>query len=246
MLIKQRTMLINSLRGLMAEFGIVVAEGPQHVGELVAILADPADKRIPTPLHEGLLVIVETLRGLERRIEIIDKQIVGWGRGNQTCRHLITIPGYGPILSRAMAAIAVDPAAFGSGRHFAASLGLVPRPDGTGGKVKLGPISKRGNGYLRRLLVNGAMSVLGGKQAKQHSWLVRLLETKPRMVAAGALANKMARIGWAVMIRQEDFRGRRHDQPCPDPCEPGAVLTALKTASRAPSAVAPRSARSQS
>jgi transposase len=238
MLVKQRTMLINALRGLMAEFGIVVAQGPHHVGELVAILADPADRRIPTPLHEGLLAIVETLRGLERRIEIVEKQIVGWGRGNQTCRHLITIPGYGPILSSAMAALAVDPAAFTSGRHFSASLGLVPRQDGTGGKVKLGPISKRGNGYLRRLLVNGAMSVLCSKRAKEDPWLVRLLETKERKVAACALANKMARIGWAVMMRQEDFRNRRHDQPCPDLGEPGAVLTAVKTAARAPAAVA--------
>jgi transposase len=238
MLIKQRTMLINALRGLMAEFGIVVAEGPHHVGELVAILADPADRRIPTPLHEGLLTIVETLRGLERRIEIVQKQIVGWGRDNQTCRHLITIPGYGPILSSAMAAFTVDPAAFGSGRHFSASLGLVPRQDGTGGKVKLGPISKRGNGYLRRLLVNGAMSVLNGKRAKEDPWLVKLLETKERKVAACALANKMARIGWAVMMRHEDFRGRRHDQPCPDLGEHDAVLTAVKTAARAPSAVA--------
>ena len=216
MLIKQRTMLINTLRGLMAEFGIVVAEGPQHVGELVAILADPADRPIPTPLHEGLLVIVETLRGLEQRIEIVDKQILDWGRSNQTCRHLITIPGYGPILSSAMAAIAVDPAAFGSGRHFSASLGLVPRQDGTGGKVKLGPISKRGNSYLRRLLVNGAMSVLCSKRAQQDPWLVKLLATKERKVAACALANKMARIGWAVMIRQQAYRRPRQDQPCPD------------------------------
>jgi transposase len=189
----------------MAEFGIVVAEGPQHVGELVAVLADPADRRIPTPLHEGLLTIVETLGGLERRIEIVEKRIVGWGRNNQTCRHLITIPGYGPILSSAMAALVVNPAAFISGRHFSASLGLVPRQDGTGGKVKLGPISKRGNGYLRRLLVNGAMSVLSSKQAKEDPWLMKLLETKERMVVACALANKMARIGWAVMMRQEDF-----------------------------------------
>jgi transposase len=171
MLIKQRTMLTNTLRGLMGEFGIVVAEGPQHIGELVAILADPEDRRIPTPLHEGLLAIVETLRGLERRIEIVEKQIVGWGRDNRTCRHLITIPGYGPILSSAMAAMVVNPAAFASGRHFSASLGLVPRQDGTGGKVKLGPISKRGNGYLRRLLVNGAMSVLCSKRGKEDPWL---------------------------------------------------------------------------
>ena len=248
MLIKQRTMLINAMRGLMAEFGIVVAEGPRHVGELVAILADPVDQRIPRPLHEGLLAIVETLRGLERRIEIIEKQIVGWGRDNQTCRHLITIPGYGPILSSAMAAMTVNPAAFSSGRHFSASLGLVPRQEGTGGKVKLGPISKRGNGYLRRLLVNGAMAVLSGKRAKEDPWLVKLLQTKERKVVACALANKMARIGWAVMIRQEDFRSRRHDQSCHDLGGSGAVLPtdqvrglkahALKTAARTPAAVA--------
>ncbi len=223
MLIKQRTMLINNLRGLMAEYGIVVADGPQHVGELVALLADPADRRVPTPLHEGLLAIVETLCGLEQRIERIEKQIVAWGRDNRSCRHLITIPGYGPILSSAMAAMVVNPAGFASGRHFSASLGLVPRQEGTGGKVKLGPISKRGNGYLRRLLVNGAMSVLCSKRAKEDPWLVKLLETKERKVAACALANKMARIGWAVMMRQQDFRSRRHDQPCPDLGEPGTV-----------------------
>ena len=114
----------------------------------------------------------------------------------------------------------------------------MPRQDGTGGKVKLGPISKRGNGYLRRLLVNGAMSVLCSKRAKEDPWLVKLLETKERKVAACALANKMARIGWAVMMRQEDFRRQRHDQPCPDRRQSGAVPAAVKTASRAPAAVA--------
>jgi transposase len=206
LLVKQRTMLMNALRGLMAEFGVVVAAGPHHVGELVAILADADDRRVPAPLQAGLVRVAETLRGLERQIEGIDKQILAWGRGNQTCRHLITAPGFGPILSSALAAIVVNPAIFRSGRDFAASLGLVPRQDGTGGKVKLGPISKRGNGYLRRLLVNGAMSVLCSKRAKQDPWLVKLLETKARKVAAVALANKMARIAWAIMMRQEDFR----------------------------------------
>jgi transposase len=206
MLMKQRTMLINGLRGLMAEFGIVVAAGAQHVGELMAILADAEEQRIPALLRDGLRRMAETLRGLERQLAGIDKQIVEWGRGNQTCRHLITVPGYGPILSSAMAAIVVNPAAFRCGRDFSASLGLVPRQDGTGGKVKLGPISKRGNGYLRRLLVNGAMSVLTSKRAKQDPWLIKLLASKERKVAAVALANKMARIGWALMMRQEDFR----------------------------------------
>ncbi len=206
MLTKQRTMLMNQLRGLMAEFGIVVGEGPQHVAKLVAILDDPADGRIPAPLHEALVALGQGLRGLALRIAALDRQILDWGRDNATYGHLLTIPGYGPILASAMAAMAVDPTAFRSGRGFAASLGLVPRQDGTGGKVKLGPISKRGNGYLRRLLVNGAMSVLGAKRAKQDPWLVKLLATKPRKLAAVALANKMARIGWAIMRRQEDFR----------------------------------------
>jgi transposase len=206
LLVKQRTMLMNALRGLMAEFGIVVAAGPAHVGELVAVLDDARDQRIPAPLDVGLRQLAETLHGLERQIEAVEKQIVTWGRGNKSCRHLITIPGYGPILSSAMAAMVVNPAVFRSGRDFSASLGLVPRQDGTGGKVRLGPISKRGNGYLRRLLVNGAMSVLSSKRAKQDPWLVHLLATKERKVAAVALANKMARIAWAVMMRQEDFR----------------------------------------
>lgn len=206
LLMKQRTMLINQLRGLMAEFGIVVAEGPRHVGELLAVLADPADTRIPAPLHAALVVLGESLRALEGRIETVDRQIVSWGKTDRTCRHLSTIPGYGPILSSAMAAMAVNPAAFASARNFAASLGLVPRQEGTGGKVRLGPISKRGNGYLRRLLVNGAMSVLCSKRARQDPWLMKLKASKPRKLAAVALANKMARIGWALMIRREDFR----------------------------------------
>lgn len=206
MQVKQRTMLMNQLRGLMAEFGIAVGKGPQHIAELLAILADPADSRIPAPLHEALVSTAGLLAEVQRRVEALDRQIVAWGRDNKTCRHLRTIDGYGPILSSAMAAIATNPAAFASGRDFAASLGLVPRQDGTGGKIKLGPISKRGNGYLRRLLVNGAMSVLCSRRAKQDPWLVKLLQTKKRKVAAVALANKMARIGWAVMVRQEDFR----------------------------------------
>jgi transposase len=206
MLMKQRTMLMNGMRGLMAEFGIVVAEGPHHIAKLVAILADPQDQRIPPVLRDGLLKMAETLHGLERRLDAVDREIIARGRNNATFRHLITAPGYGPILSSAMSALVVAPEIFRSGRDFAASLGLVPRQDGTGGKVKLGPISKRGNGYLRRLLVNGAMSVLSSKRAKQDPWLARLLASKPRKLAAVALANKMARIGWALMMRQEDFR----------------------------------------
>jgi transposase len=206
LLMKQHTMLINQLRGLMAEFGIVTAKGVPHVAELLVILADPDDQRIPPPLHDGLSATTEILRAIDRKLEAIDRQIVAAGREDATYRHLITAPGYGPIVASAMAAMVVDPRAFRRADDFAASLGLVPRQDGTGGKVKLGPISKRGNGYLRRLLVSGAMAVLRGKRAKHDPWLARLLASKPRKVAAVALANKMARIGWALMMRQEDFR----------------------------------------
>lgn len=206
LLMKQRTMLSNQIRGLMAEFGIVAAKGTARLGALLAILVDPEDQRIPGPLREGLVAIAETLRTIERKLAAIDRQLVDAGRSNATYRHLITAPGYGPILSSAMAAMVTDPGAFRRSSDFAASLGVVPRQEGTGGKVRLGPISKRGNGYLRRLLVNGAMSLINSKRAKDDPWLAKLLATKPRKVVALALANKLARIGWALMMRQEDFR----------------------------------------
>jgi transposase len=208
LLMRQHTMLRNQLRGLMAEFGLVAAKGTKGMNELLATLAAAEDRRIPSPLREGLLLIAETLRGIEGRLERIDRQLVAAGRANTTYRHLITAPGYGPILASAMAALVIDPGAFKRSSDFAASLGLVPRQDGTGGRVRLGPISKRGNGYLRRLLVNGAMALLNSKHAQQDPWLAKLLASKPRKVAAVALANKLARIGWALMLRQEDFRGR--------------------------------------
>jgi len=206
LLMKQHTMLANHVRGLMGEFGVVAAKGRLGLSELLAILADGEDRRIPSPLREALLLIVATLRGIDRRLDAIDRRIVAAGREDATYRHLITAPGYGPILSSAMSAIVTNPAAFRRASDFAASLGIVPRQEGTGGKVWLGPISKRGNGYLRRLLVNGATALLNSKRAKEDPWLVRLLAAKPRKVVAVALANKMARIGWALMTRQEDYR----------------------------------------
>jgi transposase len=207
-LIKQRTMAMNSLRSLMAEFGIVVPQGPQHMGKLLAILADPEDTTVAAVARTALNAMSQVLSALEMQIGVLDKDIRVRARTDVTARRLDTIPGFGPILSSAIAAIVTDPRHFDSGRDFAASLGLVPRQDGTGGKVKLGPISKRGNGYLRRLLVNGATAVLNGKNARNDPWRVKMLDGKPRKLVAVALANKMARIAWAVMTRQEDFRPR--------------------------------------
>ena len=208
MLIKQRTMAMNALRGLMAEFGVIVPQGPQHIGALLAVLADPEDKRLPAVARVALNALGESLSGLETQIAALEQDIRTRARANKTARHLATIPGFGPITSSAFTVIVTSPGLYDSGRDFAASLGLVPRQDGTGGKVKLGPISKRGNGYLRRLLVNGAMAVLCGKNARTDPWRAKLLESKPLKLAAVALANKMARIAWAVMTRQEDFRPR--------------------------------------
>ncbi len=208
LLMRQHTMLRNQLRGLMAEFGLAAPKGRRGMSELLAILADAEDNRIPSPLREGLLAVAETLRGIDRRLEVIERQFVAAGREDATYRHLITAPGYGPIVSSAMSAMVTNPAAFRRGSDFAASLGLVPRQEGTGGRVWLGSISKRGNGYLRRLLVNGATALLNSKRAKQDPWIAKLLASKPRKVVAVAVANKMARIGWALMVRQEDFRGQ--------------------------------------
>jgi transposase len=208
-LIKQQTATMNSLRALIGEFGIIAAKGNKGMDELRAIVADPEETRIPEPLRTGLAVFAQMLDTLEVQLATIDKTLAAWGRTDKSTRHLITIPGYGPVSATAVAARVTDPRAFDSGRHFAASLGLVPRQDGTGGKVKLGPISKRGDGYLRKLLVNGAMAVLRSKQAQHDPWLKKLLDTKPMKLAAVALANKNARIGWALLIRQQDFRPRQ-------------------------------------
>jgi transposase len=203
-LIAQRTMLINTLRGHMAEFGIAAATGPQHVKELVAELAEPDS--VPEPLRQALLALVRLLAELKEQIAALDNQIVSWHRHNPCSRRLAGIDGYGPILSSAMAVRVQHPERFCSGRDLAAWIGLVPKQNSSGGKIRLGRISKQGDVYLRRLLVNGAMAVLNSKRAKTDPWIARLLETKPRLVAAVALANKMARIAWAVMVRGTDFR----------------------------------------
>ena len=208
MLVKQRTMITNSLRGLMAEFGVVVPEGARYVNELTARIADPEDEAVPSGARSALSGMIEVLKTLNEQIAALEARIKALVRENEGMRRLQTIPGIGPILASALTAIVTDPNHFGSGRDFAASLGLVPRQDGTGGKVRLGRISKRGNGYLRRLLVNGATAVLSGKNGAADPWRAKLLESKPRKLAAVAVANKMARIVWAVMIRGEAFRPR--------------------------------------
>lgn len=207
LLTKQQTAAMNSLRGLLGEFGVVAAKGMKGLNELIAIVEDSADSRIPDLLRTSLNSLLACLRTVQAQLGKIDKAIIGWARQDRDSRRLMAVPGVGVNVATA-AICRTNPKAFDAGGHYAASLGTVPRQEGTGGRVKLGPISKRGDGYLRKLLVNGAMAVLRSKQARQDPWLRKLLETKPMKVAAVALANKNARIIWALMVRDEDFRPR--------------------------------------
>jgi transposase len=157
-------------------------------------------------LREALTTMARALRAIEAELAALDAQVAAFHKGNETSRRLATIPGFGPIVASAMAARIKNPERFASGRDLAAYLGLAPKQHSSGGKVRLGGISKRGDAYLRRLLVNGAMAVLAGRRAKHDPWLARLMATKPRLVVAVALANKMARIAFAVMVRGTAFR----------------------------------------
>jgi transposase len=209
MLIRQRTMLINTLRGQMAEFGIIAPRGRAKRAGLIEVLHDEADSRLPEAARVMLREVAETIADLEARLARIDRTIVTQVKNNETTRRLMSIPGVGPITASAVVAMVGDPARFRSGRHFAAWLGLVAKQNSTGGKTRLGRISKMGDRYLRKLLVLGATSGLW--QARHTNtpltaWTRRLLERKPARLVTVALANKMARIIWAVMAHGDAYR----------------------------------------
>jgi transposase len=207
-LVRQRTMLVNSLRAHMAEFGIVSAQGIRHVAELVAALKD---KRTPVPeiARQALACIVVQIEHLTTSIRQMDKRIVAWCRANDAARRLATIPGVGPITASALAATITDPTLFQSGRHLAAWIGLVPRQNSTGGKTQLGRISKMGDRYLRKLLIVGMTAVIRmarRTKAPALAWVNALLERRPARLVSVALANKAARIAWAILTRGESYR----------------------------------------
>ena len=207
LLVRQRTMLVNALRGHLAEFGLIEAQGLHKVAKLIAIVTDENDGRVPYIARQVLQVMINHIEDIQVRIVGLEKQLLAWHKSNPVSQRLATIPGIGPIIATAIAATVADPNTFRSGREFAAWLGLVPRQNSTGGKARLGGISKRGDSYLRRLLVNSANTVLlCSKQAKTDPWLTSLLTRKPRLVAAVALANKTARLVWALMSRQDTYR----------------------------------------
>ena len=207
LLVRQRTMLVNALRGHLAEFGLIEAQGLHKVAKLIAIVTDENDGRVPYIARQVLQVMINHIEDIQVRIVGLEKQLLAWHKSNPVSQRLATIPGIGPIIATAIAATVADPNTFRSGREFAAWLGLVPRQNSTGGKARLGGISKRGDSYLRRLLVNSAHTVLlCSKQAKTDPWLTSLLTRKPPLVAAVALANKTARLVWALMSRQDTYR----------------------------------------
>jgi transposase len=207
LLVRQRTILANTLRGHLAEFGVIAAQGLHKVAGLIAIFRDDEDGRVPDMARQVLRVIADQLDDLETRIAVIEAQIVAWHKSNPLDQRLATIPSIGPIIATAIAATVAEPREFRGGREFAAWLGLVRRQNSAGGKARLGGISKRGDSYLRRLLVNGAHAVLlRSKVGKSDPWLASLRTRKHRLVVAVALANETARIAWAIMSRGDTYR----------------------------------------
>ena len=208
LVVKQRTQIINALRGHLAEFGLVVAKGPAHVSQLVRAVADP-EEPIPQIARPVLQMLSETLHRLEEQIAGLDREVAQRAKENETARRLMTIPGVGPVTAVALAALAPPAETFKRGRDFAAWVGLTPLQHSTGGKPKLGATSKMGERTLRRLLIIGANSVLLGAArtgVPAGSGLSRMLARKPPMLVRVALANKMARIVWALLARGEVSR----------------------------------------
>ena len=207
-LIRQRTQIINALRAHLAELGLVAAQGDKGVKELLAIVADKEDTRLPIDARASVIVLAAQLEAVQTLIGSIEKRIKMQHRSNEASQRVETIPGIGVLGASAITATAVDPTVFRSGRDFAAWIGLVPRQDSTGGKQKLGPISKQGDRYLRRILIVGAISVL--RRARENPgkfpWLTQLLARRPFKVVAVALANKMARMAWALLAHGGTYR----------------------------------------
>lgn len=207
-LVRQRTQLINALRGHLAEFGLVAPKGPASLKLLENALADQSSD-LPDPVREVGAVYLEQIARLTDVIERLANELEDASKTDCELRRLCTIPGIGPVTAGAVAAFAPDLDTFDSGRNFAAWLGLVPRQRSTGGKARLGAVSKMGQTDIRRLLIVGAMSVIRWvvrKGGSPNRWLAALVARKPRMVAAVALENKMARMIWAMTTKQEDYR----------------------------------------
>jgi len=208
-LIGQRTATINALRGHLAELGIVAARRQVGLRELLAALGEVEDHRIPPLAREVLQTLVAHLRELADRVAELDRRLVAMTRSDPICRALCEAPGIGPVIATAVIATVPDATTFRSGRHLAAWLGLVPRQHSTGGKPRQLGLSKRGDGYLRRQLIHGAralVKVSPGRTGQLWSWINGLRQRRPFNVVVAAVANKLARIIWAMLSRGEAYR----------------------------------------
>jgi transposase len=207
--IRQQTAVINVIRAHLAEFGIVAPVGRKGIETLLNVVTDASDKRVPVVARICLAALGVQLRRFKEQILEFDRMIMAWHRSNEASKRLDAIPGVGPVLATALVASIADPKAFRSGRNFSAWIGLVPKQHSSGGKDRLGSISKQGDRYLRSLFVAGALAVI--RYAKIHGtghrpWLTALLARKPTKVAAIALANKIARMAWAMMAKGERYK----------------------------------------
>ncbi|WP_066793546.1 IS110 family transposase [Sphingomonas soli] len=207
MLTRQLTMITNAIRAHMAEFGIVAPVGRGGVDRLLAIVDDDTDERIPMQARSCLQMLVAQLRLVKLQILDNDRQVLALARSTELGCRLMEVPGIGPLVASALIACVPDPSMFRCGRNMAAWLGLVPKQNSSGGKERLGSITKAGNRYLRQMLFAGAMAVIRrAMQGTRRTWLIRLLERRRPKIAAIALANKNARIAWAMMMSGEHYR----------------------------------------
>jgi transposase len=207
--IRQQTAVVNAIRAHLAEFGIVAPVGRRGVEELLNVVADANDERLPEVARACLAALGDQLRVLKAQVLKFDRMITVWHQSNEMSKRLDELPGVGPALATALVASVADPKAFRSGRNFSAWIGLVPKQSSSGGKQRLGGISKQGDRYLRSLFTAGALAVI--RYAKIHGtghrpWLTALLARRSTKVAAVALANKIARMAWAMMARGERYR----------------------------------------
>ena len=212
LVVSQRTALANQMRGFLFEYGLVLAQGMGTLLRRVPELLEDADNGLPLAMRELLASEREELVRLDERVKRFDAQLDAFSRDDEACRRLQTIPGVGPKVASALVAAAGDGRAFGTGREFAAWLGLTPRQRSTGGRTMLGGISKRGDRYLRTLLIHGARAALRGaakREDRRSRWAVSVHERRGANVAAVALANKTARTAWALLTREQHY----HAQP---------------------------------
>ena len=203
LLVTQRTRLTNAIRAHLAEYGVVAPTGREGF-ETLLLRIEAGELTVPRPLIVSLQAMARTLAPLRKAIVDVEKQIRAWHAADRLSR--TTAPGFGPLVASAVAASLTDPRAFRSARAYAASLGLTPRIEASGGKARIGRMSKRGDRYIRRLLVNGAQAMLNSKNARADPWVARLLAEKSRKLAAVALANKLARIAYAMVASGQPYR----------------------------------------